>query len=79
MSADPSRDYERYALLTATKRTFEDGFLILAAFPLASIFFPKLSKARALASAAMMDYMRKGGQKTASGLVRKRYEHHVEQ
>lgn len=61
------------------KRTFENGFLILAAFPLASIFFPKLSKARALASAAMIDYMRKGGHKTASGLVRKRYEHHVEQ
>lgn len=27
----------------------------------------------------MIDYVRKGGYKTASGLVRKRYEHHVEQ
>ena len=27
----------------------------------------------------MIDYVRKGGYKTASGLVRRRYEHHVEQ
>ena len=45
-------------------------------FPLPSVFFPKLFRARELAAAAMIDYMRKGGYKTASGLVRKRYEHH---
>lgn len=45
-------------------------------FPLPSVFSPKLFRARELAAAAMIDYMRKGGYKTASGLVRKRYEHH---
>lgn len=53
--------------------------MTLSVFPLASFFFPKLYKARELAAAAMIDYVRKGGHKTASGLVRKRYEHHVEQ
>lgn len=48
-------------------------------FPLASIFFPKLFEARELAAAAMIDYVQKGGYKTASGLVRRRFEHHVEQ
>lgn len=57
-------------------RTFEAGFLTLSVFPLASLFFPKLYRARELAAAAMIDYMRKGGHETASGLVRKRYEHH---
>lgn len=57
-------------------RTFEAGFLTLSVFPLASLFFPRLYRARELAAAAMIDYMRKGGHETASGLVRKRYEHH---
>ena len=39
-------------------------------------FFPKVIKARELIAAAMLEYMRKGGYKTASGLIRKRYEHH---
>jgi len=57
-------------------RTFESEFLTLSVFPLASVFFPKLHRARELVAAAMTDYMRKGGHKTASGLVRKRFEHH---
>lgn len=55
---------------------FESGFLTLSVFPFASLFFPKLFRARELAAAAMINYMRQGGYKTASGLVRKRYEHH---
>ena len=51
--------------------------MTLSVFPMASLIFPKLYKARELAAAAMIDYVRKGGYKTASGLVRKRYEHHV--
>ena len=39
-------------------------------------FFPKVIRARELIAAAMLGYMRKGGYKTASGLIRKRYEHH---
>jgi cytochrome P450 len=50
--------------------------LTLSVFPLPALFFPKLFRARELAAAAMTDYMRKGGHRTASGLVRKRYEHH---
>lgn len=59
-------------------RVFESGFLTLNVFPLASLFFPKLMRARELAAAALVDYMRTGGYKTASGLVRERYKHHVE-
>lgn len=66
-------------MLTCNDRTFEKGFLTLSVFPMASFFFPKLYRARELATAALVDYIRKGGHKTASGLVRKRYEHHVEQ
>ncbi|KAL2151436.1 hypothetical protein VTH82DRAFT_6534 [Thermothelomyces myriococcoides] len=57
-------------------RTFEAGFLTLAMFPLASLLFPKLLAAREVAARAMIDYMHRGGYKTASGLVRRRFEHH---
>lgn len=52
--------------------------MTLATFPSASVFFPGLIRARELAASALIDYARKGGYKTASGLVRNRYEHHVE-
>ena len=45
-------------------------------FPLASTFFPHLLRARETVAAAMLEYMRNGGHKKASGLVRLRYEHH---
>lgn len=57
---------------------FEANFLTLSTFPLASAFLPSLIRARELAASALIDYMRNGGYKTASGLVRKRYDHHVE-
>lgn len=50
--------------------------MTLAIFPMSSFLFPKLFRARELAAAAMIEYMRKDGYKTASGLVKKRYEHH---
>ncbi|CAN8104370.1 unnamed protein product [Discula destructiva] len=57
---------------------FESGFLALNTVPWLSTCFPKLVRAREVAATALIDYVRKGGHKTASGLVRKRYEHHVE-
>lgn len=57
-------------------RIFEASFLTFAMFPMASIFFPHLLRARETVAAAMMQYVRKGGLKSASGLVRLRYEHH---
>jgi cytochrome P450 len=48
-------------------------------FPFASVLFPKLRQARERVAAAMMEYMRNGGHKTASGLVRMRFEHHHDQ
>ncbi|KAJ8125860.1 hypothetical protein O1611_g7778 [Lasiodiplodia mahajangana] len=48
-------------------------------FPFAKFFFPKLLRARERAAIAMIEYMRRGGYKTASGLVRKRFEHHHDQ
>lgn len=48
-------------------------------FPFAKLFFPKLVRARERVAAAMIDYMRQGSYKTASGLVRKRFEHHHDQ
>lgn len=53
--------------------------MTLNVLPLASVFLPGLLRSRELVAAAFIDYMHKGGHKTASGLVRKRYEHHVEQ
>ncbi|KAI1087193.1 cytochrome P450 [Rostrohypoxylon terebratum] len=57
-------------------KVFEAGFLTLSVFPLAKYVYPHLYRARELAAAAMTDYIHKGGHKTASGLVKKRYEHH---
>lgn len=68
-----------YDTLTCNHRTFEKGFVTLSVFPLAWVFFPKIYRARELVAAAMFDYIRKEGYKTASGLVRSRFEHHVEQ
>ncbi|KAG8163072.1 hypothetical protein KVR01_007550 [Diaporthe batatas] len=74
----PQNPYRDSSIAEAWK-TFEKGFLTLSVFPLASVFFPKLYRARELATAALVDYTRKGGYKTASGLVRMRFEHHVKQ
>ncbi|KAF4636504.1 hypothetical protein G7Y89_g1572 [Cudoniella acicularis] len=71
----PQNPYRDVVVAEAWK-TFESGFLTLSVFPLPWLFFPKLFRAREIAAAAMVDYMRKGGYETASGLVRKRYEHH---
>ncbi|KAK8004850.1 hypothetical protein PG990_010887 [Apiospora arundinis] len=57
-------------------RIFEKGFLAFSMFPFATTLFPKLYQARELVAAAMMEYVRNRGFETASGLVRKRYEHH---
>lgn len=48
-------------------------------FPFSSILFPKLLRARETVVASMMRYTRNGGHKTASGLVRMRFEHHHDQ
>ncbi|KAL2132051.1 hypothetical protein VTI74DRAFT_4280 [Chaetomium olivicolor] len=66
--------------VAAAWTTFEAGFLTLSMFPfpfLASLLFPKLLRAREVAANAMINYMKNGGHKTASGLVRKRVEHHA--
>jgi hypothetical protein len=68
----------RVSILNKQHRTFESGFLTLSMFPMPSLLFPKLFRARELAAAALIKYMRKGGYETASGLVRKRFEHHRE-
>ncbi|KAK8080329.1 cytochrome P450 [Apiospora hydei] len=57
-------------------RTFENGFLFFSMFPFATTLFPKFIQARELVAAAMMEYVRNRGFETASGLVRKRFEHH---
>ncbi|KAK4038606.1 cholesterol 7-alpha-monooxygenase [Parachaetomium inaequale] len=71
----PENPYRDPVVADAWK-TFEAGFLTLSMFPMAWLFFPKLYHAREVAAKAMIEYMRKGGYKTASGLVRKRVEHH---
>ncbi|XXH02880.1 hypothetical protein Hte_009268 [Hypoxylon texense] len=71
----PQNPYRDPVIAEAWK-TFEAGFLTLSIFPFASLLFPKLVRARELAANAMIDYMRKGGHEKASGLVRKRFEHH---
>jgi hypothetical protein len=60
----------------ARRRTFETSFLTSSIFPFSSILFPKLQQARETVAAAMREYMRNGGNKTALGLVRMRFEHH---
>lgn len=39
-------------------------------------FFPQVYRSRELTTTAMIKYMRQGGYEHASGLVRKRFEHH---
>ncbi|KFA54643.1 hypothetical protein S40293_02254 [Stachybotrys chartarum IBT 40293] len=74
----PQNPYRDAAITDAWNRDsiFESGFLTFAIFPFTSLFFPKLWRARELAASAMMEYMRKGGHKQASGLVSLRYDHH---
>jgi len=71
----PQNPYRDPAVADAWK-TFEAGFLTLSMFPMPWLLLPKLYRAREVAAKAMIDYMRKGGYETASGLVRKRVEHH---
>ncbi|KAK4247613.1 cytochrome P450 [Corynascus novoguineensis] len=71
----PQNPYRDPAVAEAWK-TFEASFLTLSMFPLTYLFFPKLHAAREVAARAMIEYMRRGGYKTASGLVRRRVEHH---
>ncbi|KAI1073420.1 cytochrome P450 [Whalleya microplaca] len=71
----PKNPYRDPAITEAWK-VFESGFLTLSVFPLAKYFYPRLHRARELVAAAMTDYIRQGGHETASGLVKKRYEHH---
>ncbi|KXX74385.1 Cholesterol 7-alpha-monooxygenase [Madurella mycetomatis] len=71
----PQNPYRDPVVADAWK-TFEAGFLTLSMFPLPSLVLPKLYRAREVVAKAMIEYMRKGGYKTASGLVRKRVEHH---
>ncbi|KAM7187067.1 cholesterol 7-alpha-monooxygenase [Naviculisporaceae sp. PSN 640] len=70
---NPYRDPE----VAEAWRIFEAGFLTLSLFPMASKLFPKVYEARERAAKAMLDYVHQGGYKDASGLVSKRYEHHV--
>lgn len=51
--------------------------MTLNVFPRAAVFFPKLIRAREVLAAALIRYTRECGQDHASGLVRARYEHHV--
>ncbi|KAK3326670.1 cytochrome P450 [Apodospora peruviana] len=69
---NPYRD----PMVASAWKTFEAGFLTISMFPMPSLFVPKLFRAREIAATAMVDYMRKGGHQTASGLVQKRVEHH---
>lgn len=50
--------------------------MTLSVFPLAKYIYPRLHQARETAAAALTQYIRKGGHERASGLVKKRYEHH---
>ncbi|KAK7956418.1 cytochrome P450 [Apiospora aurea] len=71
----PQNPYRDSAISDAW-RTFENGFLFFSMFPFATALFPKFYQARELVAAAMMGFVRNRGFETASGLVRKRYEHH---
>ncbi|KAM7214483.1 25-hydroxycholesterol 7-alpha-hydroxylase [Rhypophila decipiens] len=59
-------------------RIFESGFLTLALFPAAAKLFPRIYQARERLAKALFGYINGGGHKQASGLVAKRYEHHVD-
>ncbi|KAK8078435.1 cytochrome P450 [Apiospora saccharicola] len=71
----PSNPYKENAIAEAWK-LFESGFLNFSIFPAAMAFSPKFRRARDLVTGAMVDYMQQGGHEQASGLVRKRFEHH---
>ncbi|KAI1630816.1 cytochrome P450 [Biscogniauxia mediterranea] len=71
----PENPYRDPAVAEAWK-IFESGFLTLSVFPFAKYIYPRLHRARERVAAAMIEYIHKGGHETASGLVRKRYEHH---
>ncbi|KAI1414862.1 cytochrome P450 [Hypoxylon sp. FL1857] len=71
----PDNPYRDPVVAQAWK-IFEAGFLTLSVFPLAKYVYPRLHQARETAAAAMVEYIRKGGHERASGLVKKRYEHH---
>ncbi|KAI1180212.1 cytochrome P450 [Nemania sp. FL0916] len=74
----PQNPYRDAEVINAWK-TFESGFLTLAMFPFSTLLFPKLVRARERVAAALIEYMRQGGYKTASGLIHKRFEHHHDQ
>ncbi|KAF2832521.1 cytochrome P450 [Ophiobolus disseminans] len=74
----PQNPY-RDPIVAEAWKVFEAGFLTFSMFPMASILFPKLRRARETVAAAMTQYVHNGGHKSASGLVRMRYEHHHEQ
>ncbi|KAK4212719.1 cholesterol 7-alpha-monooxygenase [Rhypophila decipiens] len=71
---NPYRDPE----IAEEWRIFESGFLTLALFPAAAKLFPRIHQARERLTKAMLGFVNRGGQKQASGLVAKRYEHHVD-
>lgn len=71
----PGNPYRDPEVFQAWK-TFEAGFLTLSVLPLARYVYPHFERAREVVAAAMTDYIRKGGPEHASGLVRKRFEHH---
>ncbi|KAK4184523.1 cholesterol 7-alpha-monooxygenase [Podospora australis] len=71
----PQNPYKDPVVADAWK-TFESGFLTIAMFPMASLFFPAVFRAREVVAAALIKYMRDGGHEQASGLVHKRHEHH---
>jgi len=69
---NPYRDPE----VAEAWRVFEAGFMTINMFPMASWVFPQIFKARERVADAMLEYVHSGGPEGASGLVRKRYEHH---
>ncbi|KAI0143564.1 cytochrome P450 [Xylariaceae sp. FL1272] len=71
----PKNPYRDPAIVAAWK-TFESGFLTFTLFPWAMRAFPSVYRAREAAAAAMKRYLQQKGHEQASGLVRKRYEHH---
>ncbi|KAK3897051.1 cholesterol 7-alpha-monooxygenase [Staphylotrichum tortipilum] len=71
----PQNPYRDPVVAEAWK-TFEAGFLTLAMSPFPRLMQPKLYRAREVAAKAMTAYILAGAYKTASGLVRRRFEHH---
>jgi len=69
---NPFRDPE----VVEAWRMFEAGFLGFALMPLSRFLSPKLYRAREVVAAALLKYVRDRGYETASGMVRKRWEHH---